>query len=140
DEVERALLASTVDPATIAKVYPAYPFDRNPVIVPSITSPDELMDAASAPSGADAQDDAAAEGEGEDEASGSNTASPSGGDDLVVPWTEAVGVLGAVSALIGDLGEGIGSNSWVVSGDLTESGLPLLANDPHLGASLPSVW
>jgi penicillin amidase len=33
-----------------------------------------------------------------------------------------------------------GSNSWVVSGALTESGSPLLANDPHLGASLPSVW
>ena len=44
------------------------------------------------------------------------------------------------SALIGDSGEGIGSNSWVVSGDLTESGMPLLANDPHLGADLPSVW
>ena len=38
------------------------------------------------------------------------------------------------------MGEGIGSNSWVVSGELTESGMPLLANDPHLGASLPSVW
>ena len=46
----------------------------------------------------------------------------------------------AVSALVGGVGEGIGSNSWVVSGDLTDSGLPLLANDPHLGASLPSVW
>ena len=46
----------------------------------------------------------------------------------------------AVSALVGDAGEGIGSNSWAVSGDLTESGMPLLANDPHLGAELPSVW
>ena len=46
----------------------------------------------------------------------------------------------AASILVGDVGEGIGSNSWVVSGDLTESGMPLLANDPHLGASLPSVW
>jgi penicillin G amidase len=34
----------------------------------------------------------------------------------------------------------VGSNNWVVSGDLTESGLPLLANDPHLGARIPSVW
>ena len=34
----------------------------------------------------------------------------------------------------------VGSNSWVVSGDLTESGSPLLANDPHLGAQIPSVW
>ncbi|MBC8171356.1 MAG: penicillin acylase family protein, partial [Anaerolineae bacterium] len=37
-------------------------------------------------------------------------------------------------------GEGIGSNNWVVSGDLTESGMPLLANDPHLGIQMPSIW
>ena len=34
-------------------------------------------------------------------------------------------------------GGGIGSNSWVVSGEHTVSGKPLLANDPHLGASMP---
>ncbi|HEY84975.1 MAG TPA: penicillin acylase family protein [Chloroflexi bacterium] len=34
----------------------------------------------------------------------------------------------------------VGSNNWVVSGKLTESGLPLLANDPHLGARIPSIW
>lgn len=33
-----------------------------------------------------------------------------------------------------------GSNSWVVSGERTESGKPLLANDPHLEISLPSIW
>lgn len=33
-----------------------------------------------------------------------------------------------------------GSNNWVVSGDKTESGLPLLADDPHLGLSTPSIW
>ena len=32
------------------------------------------------------------------------------------------------------------SNNWVVSGKHTASGKPLLANDPHLGASAPSVW
>ncbi len=37
-------------------------------------------------------------------------------------------------------GEGIGSNSWVVSGDRTASGAPLLANDPHLEPSQPSLW
>lgn len=36
--------------------------------------------------------------------------------------------------------EGLGSNNWVVDGSLTASGKPLLANDPHLGARLPSVW
>lgn len=33
-----------------------------------------------------------------------------------------------------------GSNNWVVSGEKTESGKPLLANDPHLGLATPSIW
>lgn len=33
-----------------------------------------------------------------------------------------------------------GSNNWVVSGDKTKSGMPLLADDPHLGLSTPSIW
>src|SRR3984893_5300919 len=32
------------------------------------------------------------------------------------------------------------SNNWVVSGKHTMSGKPLLANDPHIPASAPSVW
>ena len=32
------------------------------------------------------------------------------------------------------------SNNWVVSGALTRSGRPLLANDPHLGLSAPGIW
>ncbi|HEX8100490.1 MAG TPA: penicillin acylase family protein [Actinomycetota bacterium] len=33
-----------------------------------------------------------------------------------------------------------GSNSWVVSGERTRTGLPLLANDPHLFVQVPSMW
>jgi penicillin amidase len=33
-----------------------------------------------------------------------------------------------------------GSNDWVIAGSRTESGLPLLADDPHLGTSIPSIW
>jgi penicillin amidase len=36
--------------------------------------------------------------------------------------------------------EAIGSNNWVVDGTLTASGKPMLANDPHLGAHVPSLW
>lgn len=36
--------------------------------------------------------------------------------------------------------EGLGSNNWVVSGARTESGKPLLANDPHLGLTVPAIW
>ncbi|MCC7206053.1 MAG: penicillin acylase family protein [Anaerolineae bacterium] len=35
---------------------------------------------------------------------------------------------------------GLGSNNWVVSGDLTTTGQPILANDPHLGVQMPSIW
>jgi penicillin amidase len=35
---------------------------------------------------------------------------------------------------------GVGSNNWVVNGSRTKSGKPLLANDPHLAHSVPSVW
>lgn len=37
-------------------------------------------------------------------------------------------------------GRYVGSNAWVVSGNLTESGSPILANDPHLGLQIPSLW
>ena len=33
-----------------------------------------------------------------------------------------------------------GSNNWAVSGSKTQSGSPILANDPHLGLNLPSIW
>ena len=33
-----------------------------------------------------------------------------------------------------------GSNNWVVSGDLTDSGMPLLADDPHLSLNNPGIW
>jgi len=35
---------------------------------------------------------------------------------------------------------GIGSNNWVATGTMTENGAPLLANDPHLGIQMPSIW
>jgi penicillin amidase len=35
---------------------------------------------------------------------------------------------------------GEGSNAWVVAGRRTETGMPLLANDPHLALQLPSIW
>ncbi|EMA29430.1 penicillin acylase family protein, partial [Halobiforma nitratireducens] len=35
---------------------------------------------------------------------------------------------------------GIGSNSWVVSGDHTESGSPIVAYDPHLSLMTPPLW
>ncbi|MGD7048406.1 penicillin acylase family protein [Rossellomorea marisflavi] len=33
-----------------------------------------------------------------------------------------------------------GSNNWVVSGSKSESGYPMLADDPHLSLGSPSIW
>jgi penicillin G amidase len=34
----------------------------------------------------------------------------------------------------------LGSNNWVLHGQATQSGKPLLANDPHLNMSAPALW
>ncbi|WP_210489668.1 penicillin acylase family protein [Rufibacter aurantiacus] len=36
--------------------------------------------------------------------------------------------------------ENLGSNNWAVTGAKTANGYPLLASDPHLNLSLPSIW
>lgn len=136
DETERSLLAAELDAGTdddagesidtgemLAKLYPDYPFDENPVIVPKISTVPALD------TGAEPAAYTPSESDGEIQQA-----------TTTIEWEETSSVIEAASELVGDVGEGIGSNSWVVSGDLTETGMPLLANDPHLGASLPSVW
>ena len=33
-----------------------------------------------------------------------------------------------------------GSNNWVLDGSMTASGMPMLADDPHLALGTPSIW
>lgn len=35
---------------------------------------------------------------------------------------------------------GIGSNNWAIAGSRSASGYPILANDPHLNLTFPSIW
>ncbi len=65
------------------------------------------------------------------------------------PVTTPVGAKAgpAIDRLAGDLDAffrlvrpGGGSNNWVLAGSRTATGRPLLANDPHLDASLPAHW
>jgi len=49
-------------------------------------------------------------------------------------------VLASLLPASGESVAGLGSNNWVLSGAHTQSGKPLLANDPHLNHSVPSVW
>lgn len=45
-----------------------------------------------------------------------------------------------VQQLLGGLTDALGSNDWVIDGTKTTTGAPLLANDPHLGINMPSIW
>ncbi len=60
-----------------------------------------------------------------------------------IPGAPDITILPGTGSVPGGWGkgtQGIGSNNWVVGGTRTESGLPLLANDPHLMPLLPSIW
>ncbi|WP_311836221.1 penicillin acylase family protein [Cellulomonas fimi] len=121
DELARATTFAAVrDVARVNELFPAYPQDRNAPILPELT--DESLRATAT------ADDGAA-GLGPDLAS----------EELQRALASAQDALAAVPQLVGR-GEGIGSNSWVVGGEHTASGQPILANDPHLGISAPSVW
>jgi penicillin amidase len=50
------------------------------------------------------------------------------------------GASGSGSLSKGHIPEGTGSNAWAVEGSHTTTGFPILASDPHLGLTLPSVW
>ncbi len=116
DELSRArAYASVRDVARVDELFPAYPYDLNA----SILTADDLVTptAAAAPGAVLDLDD-----------SGIQRALDS-----------ASKALAAVPHLVGE-GEGVGSNSWVIAGEHTASGKPLLANDPHLGISAPGVW
>ena len=50
------------------------------------------------------------------------------------------GDLDPLNALLGESRVEWGSNNWVVHGSRSATGMPLLANDMHLGLDMPSVW
>lgn len=48
--------------------------------------------------------------------------------------------LDSLRLALGDIPRSGGSNAWAVSGMKSETGRPILANDPHLWLPCPSVW
>jgi penicillin amidase len=70
---------------------------------------------------------------------------PGGGPVVVNPVSyrgveELLALADRVDRWLGAAGPEIGSNNWVLAGARTTTGAPLLANDPHLGIQMPSVW
>jgi penicillin amidase len=60
-----------------------------------------------------------------------------------VPQTtlpESLAVLDTIAETIEQPNPANGSNNWAVSGSKSETGNPILANDPHLGLNLPAIW
>ncbi|WP_308113232.1 penicillin acylase family protein [Antribacter soli] len=128
DELDRALAYSTLkDPALVDELFPAYAAAGNaPIVDPAELELAAPLEATQTSSGTTAElppgDDAAFE------------------DPHLAEALEAARqALAAVPVQIAR-GEGTGSNSWAIAGDLTESGEPLLANDPHLKLTSPGVW
>lgn len=120
EEIERALLAKSLTPELIADITPEYP-TRHPIILPdfqlgsggfnhNIGQP-ALVSAMMA----------------------DNPGLANGLQGIASQFN-------AIDELLGPGGVDIGSNSWVISGKLTDTGMPLLANDPHLGIQMPSIW
>jgi len=113
-ELLRVRLAEKLGPEAVNELLPPYPADR-PVIVPGgVGLQGRLMT-----------------------------------DDGPVNWRDVdTSPLDAIAQLRALLGAGglslrasdVGSNNWVVAGSRTASGKPLLANDPHLGIQMPSIW
>lgn len=114
DEVDRIELIQKLGEARVATLMPGYPFDSRPVMVPTDAMP--FLDS-------------------------DNTENPT--STTRIEWenvqTMIVGTIPPNGFAFGE-GPFVGSNNWVVSGEHTESGLPLLANDPHLGIQMPSIW
>ncbi|WP_406456005.1 penicillin acylase family protein [Streptomyces sp. NBC_01622] len=129
DEIDRALMTTRLGPQQIADLYPDYPYSRNQPIVTQ-----------------GEYDEYTKTFDGGDGSTGSSTSgttgstSSSSGSALTSQLAGLSNVLDDLPTAVGVNGQGIGSNSWVVGGEHTITGKPLLANDPHLEASLPSVW
>lgn len=115
EEIERSILLKTFSMQQVNELYPVYP-SNHPVIVPEI---------------------------GDFTATSSRITQSAIKDSSFFDTGKLENVelnIDNLDKLLGPSSAGIGSNSWVVSGALTATGKPLLANDPHLGIQMPSIW
>ncbi|MDQ3165746.1 MAG: penicillin acylase family protein [Actinomycetota bacterium] len=122
DEVDRVLATANLMTAEVEQLYPRYPYSRNAPIVTQgrvvggIFRADERTQLLRPP-------------------------------PLLTRQTQRVRhSLDGIAEVLADLPtllgtrEGIGSNSWAVSGRRSATGEPILANDPHLAPSMPGIW
>lgn len=120
DEAQRAQVVAAVGQQRADDLTPGYPLDGHAPVVARGT----VVGKAFRPDG-----DAAASKAGAPEGT-----VPRGAQGAVAGAGRAQATL---TGLFGS-GQGLGSNSWVVSGAHTADGAPMLSNDPHLDTSIPS--
>lgn len=131
DELSRARLSGRLSPGQIAQLYPPYDTAENPPIL----SPEEWSPSTDSGVTSSAVPSALTTPGALNAPSDERLSSPA----AEAVYAAAQAALDSVPRLLGR-GEGIGSNSWVVSGERTTTGKPLLANDPHLGVGQPGIW
>ncbi len=121
DEIGRVLAGVNHTPEQVAELYPAYPYSEHQPIV---------------------RQGAVVDGRYESQATRPGTRNPARPPYTAGQVDALEGLqrgLEAMPEMLGH-GSGLGSNSWVVDGEHSATGKPLLANDPHLGTSLPGIW
>ena len=126
-EAERALVTAAFGAGRAANLFPGYPLENYDPIVSRGTVVDKKFDPTARRSSPRPLPDLEA------------LTQPAGVGKALA---EVNRMNAALAPLLGSAeveGE-TGSNSWVVSGSRTASGRPLLSNDPHLAASIPSVF
>lgn len=148
EELTRARLSGVVSDSMLADLFPPYDSESHqPILSPDEWPATSRSGGATSAGGAQSVAPAATPSSGpsstpspKGEPAGSSTPEPELSDDetrrVLASTQQAVDT---VPQLLGR-GEGIGSNSWVVSGERSSTGKPLLANDPHLGISMPGIW
>ncbi|MGD8759239.1 MAG: penicillin acylase family protein [Anaerolineales bacterium] len=112
-EMQRATLLTKIGPERTDELWPDYPSDHPVIVPPQVgqASPDDHSYAAT---------------------------------PAYLAWLPDLESLrqrmASLHELTGGGFQGIGSNNWVIAGERTATGGPLLANDMHLGIQMPSIW
>ncbi|GAA1506642.1 penicillin acylase family protein [Brevibacterium permense] len=146
DEIDRSILSSELTDEQMSDLYPDYPYATRPTILggragdkaPKNRSGDDVEQKPRV-------DDRAREDD-EAQAGGTVTEAPRTGNtdtEAAVPTDDLLELRNTLTSLppmLGQNSDDIGSNSWVISGEHTNTGRPLLSNDPHLAPAMPSVW
>lgn len=143
--------ASLGDTAKVEELYPAFDTTGHDPILPEGSSAQlherdsypiaNAIDSEEAVRGDASSDDAKSSGNASegDENEGMTEGAASDEEKVFAAVTDAQASLDTMPIMLGR-GDGVGSNSFVIGGEHTESGMPILSNDPHLTISYPSVW